>query len=114
MARLDRAASGRGGCGDDIVRTARDARLRSWCDVTASIVAVIAEERPIRLLDVVVDDGTGRLCCRFFGRTSIPGISCGCRLRVTGRMALHIGRQCLLNPAYELLDDACGTSQVSS
>ena len=92
-------------------RTIAAGRLRDDCDVVAVVVSIEATAHPIRLVDVVVDDGTATLCCRFFGRCEIPGVELGRWLRVAGVITLHVGRACLLNPVYELCDPPCPDSQ---
>jgi hypothetical protein len=89
---------------DPVVDELKAATLRSRVDVAARIVSLTANERPIRYVDVVVDDGTGRLRCRFFGRAMVGGFEKGRGLRVSGRITLHLGCECVCNPLYELLD----------
>ena len=87
--------------------------LRARCDIVGSIVSVHVVRRPVLMLDVVVDDGSGRLLCQFLGRPTIPGFVEGRRLRVTGRLVTFRGRRSLLNPAYEFVDDSLGHSEPS-
>jgi hypothetical protein len=91
---------------DPVALEVRDVTLRQRVDVSASIVTLEPIVCPIRHLDVIIDDGTGRLRCRFFGRLAIPGVSLGRRLHVEGRVTSHLGRACVCNPDYELLGDA--------
>jgi len=89
---------------DDVVETIGAAALRDRVDVAASITSFEPCLQPIRYVDVIVDDGTGELRCRFFGRHSIGGFEVGQRVRVTGRVMLHLGCVCVCNPTYELCD----------
>jgi len=98
------------GCPDGVVRTAGRARLRDFCDVSGSVDELECVHSVHVALDVIVADDTGRLRCRFLGRTSIPGVRVGSRLRVSGRLVSFQGRRCLLNPSYELLGSACAES----
>lgn len=56
-------------------------------------------------LEATVSDGTGSLVVVWTGRRSIPGVTPGKRLVVSGRGAPHGagGRLMVLNPRYELL-----------
>lgn len=87
--------------------------LRARYDVVASIVSVHVVRRPALMLNVVVDDGSGRLLCQFLGRSAVPGFVEGRRLRVAGRVATFRGHRSLLNPAYEFVDDSLGQSEAS-
>ena len=46
---------------------------------------------------------TGNLTAMFYGRSHIPGLVCGARVRFTGSAGLRDGQPVLVNPAYELL-----------
>jgi hypothetical protein len=87
---------------------------RRRVDVVATVRSIEPVERPIRYVDVIVDDGTARLCCRFFGHRSIPGIEPGRHVRVAGRVTLHLGRECVCNPAYELVEPPTAGGVASS
>jgi amino acid transporter len=54
-------------------------------------------------LEAQVFDDTGGVRMLFFGRTSIPGIEPGAKVRVTGRVGEYKGHLALANPIYELL-----------
>jgi amino acid transporter len=54
-------------------------------------------------LEVHVFDDTGGIRLLFFGRTTIPGIEPGTRLRASGRVGEYKGHLALANPRYELL-----------
>jgi len=50
-----------------------------------------------------ISDGTGELTALFYGRSHIPGLVCGARVRLRGAAGIHDGRRVMINPAYELL-----------
>jgi len=56
-------------------------------------------------LEAQVFDETGGLRLLFFGRTHIPGIVPGARIRARGRVGDYKGHLALANPLYELLPD---------
>lgn len=58
-----------------------------------------------RSLEAQVFDGTGGLRLIFFGRTHIPGIAPGIKIRATGRVGDSKGHLALANPRYELLSE---------
>jgi hypothetical protein len=53
-------------------------------------------------LEVVIDDGSGRLAALFMGRRGIAGIECGRRLAIEGTPVAGDRGLTLYNPAYEL------------
>jgi amino acid transporter len=64
------------------------------------------EIRPVErntVLAVEIADSTGELSVLFYGRSHIPGIDCGARIRFSGRIGLKDGTAVMINPAYELL-----------
>jgi hypothetical protein len=69
--------------------------------LAGEIVAVAANVRPWVRLNVELCDGTGTITLRFMGRTEIPGIVLGCRLRVHGTPWMEGGTLIMLNPLYE-------------
>jgi hypothetical protein len=69
--------------------------------LAGEIVAVAANVRPWVRLNVELCDGTGTITLRFMGRTEIPGIVRGCRLRVHGTPWMEGGTLIMLNPLYE-------------
>ena len=69
--------------------------------LAGEIVAVAANVRPWVRLNVELCDGTGTITLRFMGRTEIPGIVLGCRLRVQGTPWIEDGTLIMLNPLYE-------------
>jgi RecG-like helicase len=53
-------------------------------------------------LEVVLDDGTGRLTALFMGRRGIAGVECGRRLTIEGTPVAGERGLTLYNPAYDL------------
>jgi hypothetical protein len=54
-------------------------------------------------LECVVQDESGAMSLVFLGRSSIPGIEVGSRVRAEGVAGEHRGRLAILNPVYQLL-----------
>ena len=54
-------------------------------------------------LECVVQDDTGAMSLVFLGRSKIPGIEVGSRVRAEGVAGEHRGRLAILNPVYQLL-----------
>jgi len=48
-------------------------------------------------------DSTGDLTALFYGRSHIPGIECGSRVRFRGPVGIKGGARVMVNPAYELI-----------
>jgi amino acid transporter len=67
----------------------------------------VVEIRPVERNSVLaceISDGTGQLTALFYGRSHIPGIVCGARVRFRGSAGLKPdGHPVMTNPAYELL-----------
>ena len=64
------------------------------------------EIRPVdgsNVLATEIADSTGELTALFYGRSYIPGMDCGGRVRFRGRVSLHEGQPVMINPAYELI-----------
>ncbi|HEX9355739.1 MAG TPA: OB-fold nucleic acid binding domain-containing protein, partial [Streptosporangiaceae bacterium] len=64
------------------------------------------EIRPVErnsVLAVEVSDSTGDLTALFYGRSHIPGVVCGARVRFRGPVGLREEGPVMINPAYELL-----------
>jgi amino acid transporter len=64
------------------------------------------EIRPVEqncVFECTVDDDTGMLTVMFYGRTGIPGVEPGTRLRLAGKVGMRSGGPVMVNPAYELL-----------
>jgi amino acid transporter len=66
----------------------------------------VVEIRPVERNSVLaceISDGTGELTAMFYGRSHIPGIVCGARVRFKGSVGIKDGHPVMINPAYELL-----------
>jgi amino acid transporter len=66
----------------------------------------VVEIRPVERNSVLaceIYDGTGELTAMFYGRSHIPGIVCGGRVRFRGSVGIRDGHPVMINPAYELL-----------
>jgi hypothetical protein len=50
-----------------------------------------------------ISDSTGDLTALFYGRSHIPGIICGSRVRFRGSVGIRESGPIMINPAYELL-----------
>ena len=65
------------------------------------------EIRPVERNSVLaceISDSTGELTALFYGRSHIPGIVCGARVRFKGSVGIKAGGHAvMINPAYELL-----------
>jgi amino acid transporter len=69
------------------------------------------EIRPVErnaVLAVEISDSTGDLTAMFYGRSHIPGLICGARVRFRGPVGLREGEPVMVNPAYELLAAGSG------
>ena len=72
------------------------------------------EIRPVEHSTVLacdVADSTGELTALFYGRSNIPGLRPGSKVRLRGQVGIRDGRPVMINPAYELLahaDDRAG------
>jgi amino acid transporter len=69
------------------------------------------EIRPVErnsVLAVDIADSTGDLTALFYGRSHIPGLVCGARVRFRGSVGVRETGPVMINPAYELLSP--GTS----
>jgi hypothetical protein len=55
-----------------------------------------------------ISDSTGDLTALFYGRSRIPGLMCGSRVRFRGPVGIKGGAPVMINPAYELV--VSGTS----
>ncbi len=67
---------------------------------------VVVEIRPVEQNSVLaceISDSTGTLTAMFYGRSHIPGIVCGARVRLRGSVGIKDGHSVMINPAYELL-----------
>jgi amino acid transporter len=73
------------------------------------------EIRPVEKSSVLaceISDSTGDLTALFYGRSHIPGIVCGSRVRFRGSVGIRENGPIMINPAYELL--AAGESPPNS
>ncbi len=64
------------------------------------------EIRPVEhntVLACEIADSTGKLTALFYGRSRIPGVVCGSRVRFRGSVGIRAGRPFMVNPTYELL-----------
>jgi hypothetical protein len=50
-----------------------------------------------------ISDSTGDLTALFYGRSKIPGMICGSRVRLRGPVGIKHGAPVMVNPAYELI-----------
>jgi hypothetical protein len=50
-----------------------------------------------------IADSTGDLTALFYGRSRIPGLMCGSRVRLRGPVGIKGGAPVMVNPAYELI-----------
>jgi amino acid transporter len=67
------------------------------------------EIRPVEHNSVLacgISDSTGELTALFYGRTRIPGVICGSRVRFHGSVGIKKGQPFMVNPTYELLGPA--------
>jgi hypothetical protein len=67
----------------------------------------VVEIKPVERNSVLVceiSDSSGELTAMFYGRSHIPGVVCGARLRLRGSVGIRAdGHPVMTNPAYELL-----------
>jgi amino acid transporter len=66
----------------------------------------LLEIRPVEQNSVLVceiSDSTGDLTAMFYGRSRIPGLMCGSRVRFRGPVGIKNGAPVMINPAYELI-----------
>jgi len=66
----------------------------------------VVEIKPVERNSVLaceISDGTGTLTALFYGRSHIPGIVCGARVRFKGTVGIKDGHPVMINPAYELI-----------
>ena len=55
------------------------------------------------VLAAEIADSTGDLTALFYGRSHIPGLMCGSRVRFRGPAGIKHGAPVMVNPAYELI-----------
>ncbi|MDR1265464.1 MAG: DNA-binding protein [Propionibacteriaceae bacterium] len=79
------------------------ARLRRLVDARGEITAVALVDQPHGpWFEAELSDGTGQVTLCWMGRTVVPGVVVGVRMRVRGRLAPDRGRQVIFNPDYNL------------
>jgi amino acid transporter len=72
------------------------------------------EIRPVErntVLAAEIADSTGQLTALFYGRSHIPGLVCGARVRFRGQVGMRDGDPVMINPAYELVAAGEGPPQ---
>jgi len=97
-------ASGPGGTAGPLVTPIGSVTGKGKVSVEGRVRVV--EIRPVErnsVLAVEISDHSGNLTAMFYGRSYIPGLVCGARVRLTGSAGQRDGRPVLINPAYELL-----------
>jgi len=71
------------------------------------------EIRPVQdntVLTVIISDPAGDLTAFFYGRSAIPGLLCGSKVRFHGRTRVKDAARVMINPAYELLTPGTGAT----
>jgi hypothetical protein len=63
----------------------------------------IQPQAAVPMLEVVLEDDTGRVSALFMGRRGIAGVQCGGRLGIEGTPVAGERGLTLYNPAYDLL-----------
>ena len=74
------------------------------------------EIRPVEhntVLACEIIDATGQLTAMFYGRSHIPGLDPGAKVRLTGQVGVRDKEAVMINPAYELLAPGTGDSPAS-
>jgi hypothetical protein len=69
------------------------------------------EIRPVEhntVLACDIADSTGELTALFYGRSNIPGLRPGSKVRLRGPVGMREGMPVMVNPAYELLAQSTG------
>ncbi len=69
------------------------------------------ERNTVLACDIV--DSTGQLTAMFYGRSHIPGLDPGAKVRLTGQVGARGRAVVMINPAYELLSPGKGDSPPS-
>ncbi|MGH3285928.1 MAG: hypothetical protein ACRDPD_14780, partial [Streptosporangiaceae bacterium] len=75
---------------------------RTTVEGRVRVVEVRSVERN-SVLAAEISDSTGDLTALFYGRSRIPGLMCGSRVRFRGAVGIKGGAPVMINPAYELL-----------
>jgi amino acid transporter len=114
MAVADAATSDAGttGDGDQYDRPAPPPGVRPIGTLTKPGRATVegrvyaVEIRPVErntVLATEIADSTGQLTALFYGRSHIPGVECGTRVRFRGQVGMRAGGPVMINPAYEIV-----------
>jgi hypothetical protein len=64
------------------------------------------EQNTVLACDIA--DSTGELTALFYGRSNIPGLRPGSKVRLRGPVGTREGTPIMVNPAYELLAQSTG------
>ncbi len=75
---------------------------RTTVEGRVRVVEVRSVERN-SVLAAEISDSTGDLTALFYGRSRIPGLMCGARVRFKGSVGIKDGAPVMINPAYELI-----------
>ena len=75
---------------------------RTTVEGRVRVVEVRSVERN-SVLAAEISDSTGDLTAMFYGRSRIPGLMCGARVRFRGPVGIKGGAPVMINPAYELI-----------
>jgi hypothetical protein len=73
---------------------------RTTVEGRVRVVEVRSVERN-SVLAAEISDSTGDLTAMFYGRSRIPGLMCGARVRFKGSVGIKNGAPVMINPAYE-------------
>ncbi len=80
---------------------------RATVEGRVRVVEVRSVERN-SVLAAEISDSTGDLTALFYGRSRIPGLMCGSRVRFRGPVGIKEGAPVMTNPAYELIVPGSG------
>ena len=75
---------------------------RATVEGRVRVVEIRSVERN-SVLACEIADSTGDLTALFYGRSRIPGLMCGSRVRLRGPVGIKHGVPVMINPAYELI-----------
>ena len=75
---------------------------RATVEGRVRVVEIRSVERN-SVLACEIADSTGDLTALFYGRSRIPGLMCGSRVRLHGPVGIKHGAPVMTNPAYELI-----------
>ncbi len=75
---------------------------RATVEGRVRVVEIRSVERN-SVLACEIADSTGDLTALFYGRSRIPGLMCGSRVRLRGPVGIKHGAPVMINPAYELI-----------